>query len=188
MDLIRQLYQLRTCSYALTSENIAQEKFKVCLEYHIGNCKAPCVGKQLRESYDESILQIKEIIGGNLNEVIDYLKCEMKKHADAYRYEDANLFKEKIEILSRYQSKSTIVNTSIHDVEVFSIVSDEKEAFVNYLKVVKGAIIQAHTMEIKKKLFKMGLKRIVYSLNVDERIDKPLTMSGKIESVQKHRK
>ena len=110
------------------------------------------MGKQDQEDYDESIRQIKEIIKGNLNEVIAYLREEMKKHAEGFRFEEANHLKEKIEILSRYQSKSTIVNPAIHDVDVFSIVSDEKEAFVNFLKVVKGAVIQAHTVEVKKKL------------------------------------
>ncbi len=152
LNLIRQIYQLRNCKLALSDESIAQGKYKVCLEYHLGNCKAPCVGKQDGASYDESIEQIKAIIGGKLNEVIVYLRGEMKKHADEYRYEEANSFKEKIKILSRYQAKSTIVNPAIHNVDVFSIVSDEKEAYVNFLKVVKGAVIQAHTVELKKKL------------------------------------
>ena len=96
LNLIRQIYQLRNCKLALSDESIAQGKYKVCLEYHLGNCKAPCVGKQDGASYDESIEQIKAIIGGNLNEVIVYLRGEMKKHADVYRYEEANSFKEKI--------------------------------------------------------------------------------------------
>jgi len=152
LNLIRQLYQLRTCKLSLKQENIQAGKFKVCLEYHIGNCKAPCVGLQDAESYEKSISQIRNIIRGNLNDVIAHLKDEMAQFAADFKFEEANKFKEKIEILSRYQSKSTIVNPAIHDVEVFSIVSEEKEAFVNYLKVVKGAIIQAHTVEIKKKL------------------------------------
>ena len=152
LTLIRQLYKLRTCKYSLTEENISQGKFKVCLEYHIGNCKGPCENLQSQADYDESIQQIKEIVRGNLSEVIVFLKKEMAQRAASFRFEEANQFKEKIEILSRYQSKSTIVNPTIHDVDVFSIVSDEKEAFVNFLKVVKGAIIQAHTVEIKKKL------------------------------------
>ncbi|MEN8226954.1 MAG: excinuclease ABC subunit UvrC [Bacteroidota bacterium] len=152
LTLIRQLYQLRTCKHSLTEENISRRKFKLCLEYHIGNCKGPCEGLQSEADYDESIQQIREIIKGNLSEVISFLKKEMAHRAASFRYEEANLFKEKIEVLSRYQSKSTIVNPNIHDVDVFSIVSDEKEAFVNFLKVVKGAIIQAHTVEIKKKL------------------------------------
>ena len=152
LNLIRQIYQLRNCKLALSDESIAQGKYKVCLEYHIGNCRAPCIGKQDQASYNESIEQIKAIIGGKLNEVIGYLRGEMKKHADAYHYEEANSFKENIDILSRYQAKSTIVNPTIHNVDVFSIVSDEKEAYVNFLKVVKGAVIQAHTVELKKKL------------------------------------
>jgi len=152
LTLIRQLYQLRTCNFSLTEDNISRGKIKVCLEYHIGNCKGPCEQLQQKAEYDENIKQIRDIIKGNLSDVIRYLKKEMKNHADSFRFEQANSFKEKIEILSRYQSKSTIVNPKIHDVDVFSIVSDEKEAYVNFLKVVKGAVIQAHTVEIKKKL------------------------------------
>ncbi len=152
LTLIRQIYKLRTCKYALTDENISRRKFKICLEYHIGNCKGPCEGLQNKEDYEESIRQIQEIIKGNLNEVVAFLKEEMVHRANSFRFEEANLFKEKIEILARYHSKSTIVNHAIHDVDVFSIVSDENEAFVNFLKVVKGAVIQAHTVEIKKKL------------------------------------
>jgi len=164
LSLIRQIYQLRTCKYSLTEENIKGGKFKVCLEYHIGNCKGPCAGLQSREEYDRSIEQIQQIIKGNLNEVVSYLKREMKHRASLFRFEEANQFKEKIEILSRYQSKSTIVNASIHDVEVFSIVSDEKEAFVNYLKVVKGAIIQALTVEIRKKLDENDLDLLAFAV------------------------
>ena len=164
LNLIRQLYQLRTCKLSLTEENIKANKFKLCLEYHIGNCKGPCVGLQSGESYEDSINQIRNIIKGNLNDVISHLKREMKQYAEEFKFEEANQFKEKIEILSRYQSKSTIVNSSIHDVEVFSIVSDEKEAFVNYLKVVKGAIIQAHTVEIKKKLDEEDGELLVFAI------------------------
>jgi excinuclease ABC subunit C len=152
LTLIRQLYQLRTCKYTLTEENIRSGKFKVCLEYHIGNCKAPCIGLQSVDDYERGIAQIREIIKGNLNEVINYLNKEMKEKSAAFLFEEANQFKENIAILSRYQSKSTIVNSSIHDVEVYSIISDEREAYVNFLKVVKGAVIQAHTVEIKKRL------------------------------------
>jgi excinuclease ABC subunit C len=152
LGLIRQLYQLRTCKLSLTEENITAKKFKRCLEFHLGNCRGPCEGLQSNGDYDQSIEQIKQIIKGNLHEVIGYLRKEMKRLADSYQYEEANQFKEKIEILSRYQSKSTIVNPSIHNVDVYSIISDDKEAYVNFLKVVKGAVIQAHTVEIKKKL------------------------------------
>lgn len=162
LDLIRQIYQLRNCKLSLSEENIARGKFKVCLEYHIGNCQGACEGKQTIESYDRSIDQIKAIIGGNLNEVLGFLKAEMKKQAKAYRYEEAASFKDKIEILSRYQAKSTIVNPSIHNVDIFSIVSDEKEAYVNFLKVVKGAVIQAHTVELKKKLDEEDVDLLTY--------------------------
>jgi len=162
LDLIRQLYQLRTCKLSLSKQNIKDGKFKVCLEYHIGNCRGPCVGLQSPEEYEKGISQIREIIKGNLSDVITYLKGEMKKHAADFRFEEANRVKEKIEILSRYQSKSTIVNTSIHDVEVYSIVSDEKAAYVNFLKVAKGAIIQAHTVEIKKKLDEDDLELLAF--------------------------
>lgn len=164
LNLIRQIYQLRTCKHSLTEQNIQAGKFKVCLEYHIGNCKGPCVGLQPLEDYDQSIHQIREIIKGNLGDVITYLKSEMKQFAELFRFEEANYMKEKIEVLSRYQSKSTIVNPSIHDVEVFSIVSDEKEAFVNYLKVVNGAIIQAHTVEIRKKLDEEDLDLLAFAI------------------------
>lgn len=152
LTLIRQLYPLRTCKYALTQENIQSGKFKICLEYHIGNCLGPCEKLQTEENYNSSIEQIRKIIKGNLSEVIDFLNKEMSRRAALFQFEEANQFKEKIEILSRYQSKSTIVNPSIHNVDVFTIESDEKEAFVNFLKVIKGAVIQAHTIEIKKKL------------------------------------
>ncbi len=164
LNLIRQLYQLRTCKLALSEENIKAGKFKVCLEYHIGNCKGPCVGLQSSEDYQDSVSQIKNIIKGNLHEVISHLKREMAERADKFQFEEANQFKEKIDILSRYQSKSTIVNPAIHDVEVYSIVSDEREAFVNYLKVVKGAIIQAHTVEIRKKLDEDNLELLAFAV------------------------
>jgi len=164
LNLIRQLYQLRNCKLSLTEENIEAGKFKVCLEYHIGNCKGPCEGLQERSDYDKTIAQIRNIIKGNLSEVVSYLKNEMEVLANSFRFEEANLFKEKIDILSRYQSKSTIVNPTIHDVDVFSIVSDEKEAFVNFLKVVKGAVVQAHTVEIKKRLDEPDEELMVFAI------------------------
>ncbi len=164
LNLIRQLYQLRTCKLKLVDEAIEKGKFKVCLEYHIGNCRGPCIGLQSRKEYDKNIQQIRDIIKGNLSNVISYLKREMEHRSAKFLFEEANQFKEKIKILSRYQSKSTIVNSSINDVEVYSIVSDEKEAFVNFLKVVNGAIIQAHTMEIKKKLDEEDLDLLAFAI------------------------
>jgi len=152
LEFIRELYQLRTCKYALTDNNIAEGKFKVCLEYHLGNCKGPCEGLQSKEEYDESIVQIKNVLKGNIQSVVHHLKDTMKEYAAGYKYEEANQIKEKLELLNRYQSKSAIVNPSINNVDVFSIEDDEKSAYVNFLKVVNGAVIQAHTIEMKKKL------------------------------------
>ncbi len=151
-ETIKQLFQLRTCSLKLSPSEIAAGKYKVCLEYHLGNCKGPCVGLQTEEDYNETLLQIKHIIKGNIGSVIHDLKGKMLEFADNMEFEKAQITKEKIEILERYKSKSTVVNPNIHDVEVLSLLNDEKQGYVNYLKVVNGAIVQAHTIEIKKKL------------------------------------
>jgi len=172
LNLIRQIYQLRTCKLKLNDTNIRAGKFKVCLEYHIGNCKGPCVGLQSQEDYNSSVSQIIDIVKGNLSDVIGHLEGEMTQRANSFKFEEANQFKEKIQILSRYQSKSTIVNPAIHDVEVFSIVSDERDAFVNYLKLVKGAIIQAHTVEIRKKLDEEDLELLAFAVtDIRKRIE-----------------
>ena len=147
LDLIRQLYPLRNCNYHLSEENNKDQKFKVCLEYHIGNCKAPCVGYEMPEDYNNSIAEIKNIIKGNINSVTKHLKPLMKQYAEDLKFEKAQQIKEKIETLEKYQSKSVIVSPTINDVDVFSIISDEKYGFVNYLKVINGAIIQGHTIE-----------------------------------------
>ena len=152
MDIIRKLYPLRTCKLYLSQKNIQKGKFKVCLEYHLGNCKAPCVGKQTEEEYIEIIGQIRSIIKGNLSEVIDTLRKIMMGYAEKQDFENAQLVKEKLEILENYKSKSTIVNPRINNVDVFSVLNEENDAFVNYLKVMNGSIVQVHTVEIKKKL------------------------------------
>lgn len=152
LDLIRQLYQLRNCNYKLSEENIKNEKFKVCLEHHIGNCKAPCVNNQTEEDYNKSITEIKNIIRGNINSVTKHLKPLMKEYAANLEFEKAQQIKDKIDTLEKYQSKSVVVSPTINDVDVFSIISDEKYGYVNYLKVINGAIIQGHTIELKKKL------------------------------------
>lgn len=152
LDLIKHLYQLRNCNLNLTDENIKSNKFKVCLEYHIGNCKAPCVGKQTQEDYDQTITSIKDIIKGNINSVERYLKILLQQHITKLEFEKAQIVKEKIDALEKYQSKSIVVNPSIHNVDVFSIVTDEKSGYVNFLKIINGAIIQSHTIELKKKL------------------------------------
>lgn len=152
LDLIRELYQLRNCNYNLSEQNVADNKFKVCLEYHIGNCKAPCVNKQTEDDYNNSITEIKDIIKGNINSVTKHLKPLMKTYSENLQFEKAQLLKEKIETLEKYQSKSVVVSPTINDVDVFSVISDEKYGYVNYLKVINGAIIQGHTIELKKKL------------------------------------
>ena len=152
LEFFHQLYPLRNCTLNLSEKNIKKEKFSVCLEYHIGNCLGPCVGKQSNENYMLSIEHIREIIKGNIKTVIIHLKKTMLIFSDNLEYEKAQSIKDKINLLSKYQAKSTIVNTKIHDVDVFTIISDKNSAFVNYLKIHSGAIIQAHSMEFKKKL------------------------------------
>ncbi len=150
--MFRQLYSLRTCRHSLTHDNISKGKFKVCLEYHIGNCKGPCEGLQAEREYNQFIQEIKNILKGNVSAVLKYLKERMMDLAAQYKFEEAEQIRKKLDVLEGYKSKSTIVNPKINNVDVFSIVDDEKYAFVNFLKVVNGAIIQAHTIEYKKKL------------------------------------
>ena len=152
IELIRQLYPLRTCKLNLDREHIESGKYKVCLEYHMGNCKAPCINMIKQEDYNEYIKQVHQILKGNIRQVSMQLKKLMKIYSAEYRFEDAQLIKSKIEILDKYRSKSTIVNQRINNLDVFSIVEEENFAFVNYLKIVSGAIVQAHTVELKKKL------------------------------------
>ncbi len=152
LELIRQLYPLRTCNLALTEANIEAGKFKPCLEFHIGNCKAPCVGNQTQRDYNKSIENIRKILKGNIQEVIVYLKELMNDYANNYAFEEAQTVKEKIDLLEKYKSKSTVVSPGLKDVDVFSIDSEEKMAFVNFIKVVDGRIVQAHTVEIRRKL------------------------------------
>jgi excinuclease ABC subunit C len=152
LDLIKQLYKLRNCNLKLDDKSIAANKFKVCLEYHIGNCKAPCVGKETEEEYDQTISEIREIIKGNINTVSRHLKILLQQYVEKMEFENAQIIKEKIDLLEKFQSKSTVVSPTINNVDVFSIVSDEKSGYVNFLKVMNGAIIQGHTIELKKKL------------------------------------
>jgi excinuclease ABC subunit C len=152
LDLVKKLYPLRNCTLNLNSENIENKKFKVCLEYRIGNCKAPCEAKQTEEEYDIGIENIKHIIKGNTHTVLKHLKEQMSQYALEYNYEKAQQIKLKIEQIEKYQSKSTVVSPTITNVDVYSIVSDEQSAYVNYLSVIDGAIIRAHTLEIKKRL------------------------------------
>ncbi len=152
LGLIKELYQLRTCSYDLSEKNIENHKFKVCLEYHIGNCLGPCEAYQTEEEYNEQISAIRNIIKGEFNEAKQYLVNQMTKYASDLKFEKAQMIKEKIEALQNYKSRSTIVSPTITNVDVFSITSDEEYAYVNFMKIYHGAIIQSHTEEWKKKL------------------------------------
>ena len=152
LDLIRELYPLRTCNYDLSREKIIAKKYKVCLEYHLGNCNGPCQDFQEEESYKETIKAIRNIIKGNFKESVDKFQEIMQLLAEKMEFEEAQKVKEKLNLLSNYQSKSTIVNPSINNVDVFSIISDESYGYVNFFKIANGSIIQSHTTEVKKKL------------------------------------
>lgn len=152
LDLIRQLFPLRNCNLPLTSENIQQGKFKPCLEHQLGNCMAPCVLKQTEEDYKENINLIISILNGNSIQAIKVLKDKMNEYAFSYMFEKAQTIKNKIDLLGKYQSKSTIVNQSLNNLDVFSIIDAGPFACVNFLKVVNGSIIQSHNLELKKGL------------------------------------
>jgi len=152
LELTSQLYKLRNCNLILSEENIAKKKFKVCLEYHIGNCKGPCEGLQRVEEYDQSIKDIRQILKGNINTVIQHLKVLMNNYSEKFEFEEAHAIKEKIELLEKYKVKSVVVNPTIHNTDVFSIITDEDAAYVNFLRIMNGSIIQGHTIELKKKL------------------------------------
>ena len=152
LELIKELYPLRTCNYDLSKSNIESGKFTVCLEYHIGNCMGPCEGYETLENYQKQVDAIREILKGNFKESMKDFKRVMTNLAADMHFEEAQKIKEKIEILENYQSRSTIVNPKITNIDVFSIVSDESAAYVNFLQISHGSIIRSHTMEIKKKL------------------------------------
>jgi excinuclease ABC subunit C len=152
IELVRKLFQLRTCTLHLSQENISKGKFKPCLEYHIKNCAAPCVGLETEEAYNRKIEQIKNILKGNFAAVKNHLKEEMQRAAENLQFEQAQLLKEKLSLFEDYQGRSTVVSPNIRDVDVFAIADDEKEAFVNYLKVVNGAVIHTYTLTLTKNL------------------------------------
>ena len=152
LDLIKELYSIRSCNYDLSEKNIEEKKYKVCLDFHIGNCKAPCEDFQTEENYLRDIKAIRNIIKGNFRASLNYFKEVMLDFSSDLKFEEAQKVKEKMDLLSNYQSKSTVVNPSINNVDVFSIISDESYGYVNFFKIANGAIIQSHTIEIKKKL------------------------------------
>ena len=152
LDLIKELYSLRTCKYDLSKEKVAAKKYKVCLEYHLGNCKAPCENLQSEENYLQDITAIRNIIKGNFKESLEKFSELMQDFAGKMEFEEAQKIKVKLEQLANYQAKSTVVNPSINNVDVFSVISDESFGYVNFFKIANGSIIQSHTSEIKKKL------------------------------------
>lgn len=152
LELFRKLFKLRNCKLNLSEENVRSGKFKVCLEYHIGNCLAPCVGFQSPDEYQKNVDQIKEILRGNISGVIKYLKDLMRQFSDDLKFEEAAIVKDKLDLLEKFQSRSTVVSNTISDVDVFTLDADESFAYVNYLKIIRGAIMQTYTMEIKKVL------------------------------------
>jgi excinuclease ABC subunit C len=152
LDLIKETYPLRTCNLPLTIPNIEADKFKVCLEYQIGNCKGPCQKYQSLEDYEKNIEEIKQILNGKIGSVIRDVKQIINTAVAELNFETAHQYQKKLLVLEKYQSKSTVVNSSITNVDVVSIASDERYAFVNYLKIMNGSIIQTQTIEIKKRL------------------------------------
>lgn len=176
-DLIRKLFQLRNCTLNLSADNIEKGKFKPCLEYHIKTCAAPCVGYETEESYNKKIEQIKNILKGNFAAVKAHLKEEMQRFAENLQFEQAQIAKDKLALFEDYQGKSTVVNPNIRDVDVFAIAADEQEAFVNYLKVVSGAVIHTFTLTLTKNLdedtatllaFAIPVLREKFNSNADE--------------------
>jgi len=152
LNLVKNLYPLRTCNYDLSEEKTAAGKYKICLEYHLGNCLGPCEGLQQETDYQRQIEAIRQIIKGNFKSSLQFFKTEMKELANAMEFERAQRVKDKIEILEHYQAKSTVVNPKINNVDVFTIISDETHAYVNFLQLSHGSIVRSHTMEMKKKL------------------------------------
>ena len=152
LTLLKELYPLRNCSFDLSKQKIEERRYKVCLEYHIGNCKGPCEAKQTESQYQIYITQIENIVKGNLNSVVQVLKNMMQEYATNFQYELAHEIKQKIDIIEQYKAKSTIVSPTIHEVDVLTIVDDDKSAFINYLVISNGTIIHGYTTEVKKKL------------------------------------
>lgn len=164
LDLIRQLYPLRTCSYDLSEENIKKDKYRPCLEFHIGRCKAPCVAKQEESEYNASMAQIRQIIKGNLGFALRDLKEKMQQAADRYEFEVAEELRNRIEILSAYEGKSTIVHPSITNVDVVNMITDEKNAYAHYFKINNGSIVHAQTIELRKKMDETDEELLLFSI------------------------
>ena len=152
LQMLKELYPIRTCKYPLTPEAIARGQFKVCLEYHIKRCKGPCEGLQSLEEYQQNMAEVKEILKGNISQISKHLYEQMQNLAAELRFEEAQAIKEKYEVIENYRSKSTVVPPMLHNIDVFSLIEDERSAYVNYLHIGNGAIVQAYTFEYKKRL------------------------------------
>ena len=152
LQMLKELYPIRTCKYPLTPEAIARGQFKVCLEYHIKRCKGPCEGLQSLEEYQQNMAEVKEILKGNISQISKHLYEQMQSLAAELRFEEAQAIKEKYEEIESYRSKSTVVPPMLHNIDVFSLIEDERSAYVNYLHIGNGAIVQAYTFEYKKRL------------------------------------
>jgi excinuclease ABC subunit C len=187
LELVRQLYSIRTCSLLLSQENIEEKKFKVCLEFHIGNCKGPCEGLQEEQVYNEEIAQARYILKGNLSIVEDYFADRMKEASEKMEFEKAGFYKFKLEKLEKFQSKSLVVNRKLTDIDVVTIASSETDAFVNYLQIKEGAIIFSKNLEIKKKLDEPDeeiLSMAVQELRSEHRSNNPEVFTNKELSVK----
>ena len=152
LQMLKELYPIRTCKYPLTPEAIARGQFKVCLEYHIKRCKGPCEGLQSLEAYQQNIAEIKEILKGNISQISKHLYEQMQTLASELRFEEAQELKEKYEVIENYRAKSTVVTPMLHNIDVFSLIEDEHSAYINYMHIGNGAIMQAYTFEYKKRL------------------------------------
>ncbi|GAB4295856.1 MAG: excinuclease ABC subunit UvrC [Marinilabiliales bacterium] len=172
LELLRQLYPIRTCNYNLSEENIKQKKYKVCLEYHLKNCNGPCAGLQTEDDYNRNINEIRKILKGDIHKLIEYLKGLMYKFSDELNFEAAQKIKDKIDIIEKYKSKSTIVNPKINYVDVFSYTQNDENSYVNYMKVVEGAVIQSHNIELKKKLNETPEELLLHAIiNIRQRFE-----------------
>ncbi|MCA1757380.1 MAG: excinuclease ABC subunit UvrC [Bacteroidales bacterium] len=152
LQLVRKLYKLRTCGYNLAPEKIRESKYRVCLEFHLGNCLAPCVGKQKEEEYNLAVAQVEEILKGNIHNVAHHLKGVMKSLADNLLFEAAQAVKEKIAVLENYQSKSAIVGPAVRDVDVLAYSEEDEKVFIHYMRVVRGAVVQAYSVEFRRRI------------------------------------
>lgn len=162
LDLLKKIYTIRSCSFALTKENIKKKKFKICLEYHIKNCKGGCEGLQTEDDYQKDIEQVINVLKGKISVATHYFKQKMQEAAAAWKFEEAQAYKDKLDSLENFQSRSLVANPNISDVDIFAIISDEKAAYVNYLHIQNGAITQTQTITVKKKLDETDSEILAY--------------------------